>query len=93
MNLKLLLTILLINSNLMMSLINFLGEGNVILNEPANHFYSVHVRPQQIVTLRFTCSSVKPISQLTDWTPLVPESKRAFLNKYNSKLVGHLPFK
>lgn len=69
---------------------NFLGEGNESIRKES--VFSVPVNPQQIITLRFkTKDSVQKIVPLTDWTPLVPMSKRAYLNKYDKSYVGHPP--
>ena len=54
--------------------------------------YAFPIRPQQIVTLRMDTKSGAPeIQTLTDWTPLVPESKRQALKKYNPSVKGHPP--
>jgi alpha-mannosidase len=54
--------------------------------------YSFPVRPQQIITLRFaTPDAVAEPPPLTDWTPLVPEAKRAALHRAIDK-KGHPPF-
>jgi alpha-mannosidase len=83
-----------LNLNLPVSdarLTNFLGEGNEILSGTDNH-YTIPVRPQQIVTVRFkTNTKVARIKPLKDWTPLVPDGKRAYLNQYNKDLTGHPP--
>jgi alpha-mannosidase len=53
--------------------------------------YEFPVRPQQIVTLRFGVSSEVPAPKpLLAWDPLVPESKRAALNRYSLE-KGHPP--
>ena len=71
-------------------LTNFLGEGNQFIGKKDK--FSLMVNPQQIVTVRFELDpSVKGVSPLTDWTPLVPEHKRAKLKTYDGKVVGHPP--
>jgi len=58
--------------------------------EPAS-VYRFPVRPQQIVTMRFrTRNAVADIQPLTNWSPLVPEAKRAALNTRIDK-KGHPP--
>ncbi len=54
--------------------------------------YRFPVRPQQIVTLRFgTDSTVPAVKPLTRWDDLVPEGKRAALNRYLPEVKGHPP--
>lgn len=54
--------------------------------------YEFPVRPQQIVTLRLrTPYAVAATTPLTDWTPLVPEAKRAALHDYQPDVIGHPP--
>lgn len=54
--------------------------------------YSLPVKPQQIITLRFrTASPVAQPQPLTDWAPLVPEHKRPALTRYQKDLKGHPP--
>ncbi len=51
--------------------------------------YRFEVRPQQIVTLRLkTSAAVAAVQPITDWTPLVPEAKRARLYEYDPQLRG-----
>jgi hypothetical protein len=53
--------------------------------------YSFPIRPQQIVTIRFTTDSDAGVTRLlTSWDHLVPENKRAMLNEYSSE-KGHPP--
>ena len=67
-----------------------LAGANRVLLKPAA-VYRFPVRPQQIVTMRFrTRNAVAGIQSLTDWTPLVPEAKRAALNTRIDK-KGHPP--
>jgi alpha-mannosidase len=67
-----------------------LAGVNRVLLKPAS-VYRFPVRPQQIVTMRFrTRNAVAGIQPLTDWTPLVPEAKRAALNTRIDK-KGHPP--
>jgi hypothetical protein len=71
-------------------LTNFLGEGNHVIYKKDK--FSLMINPQEIVTIRFeTDQSVETVSTLTDWTPLVPEHKRAILHKYDGTVVGHPP--
>ena len=73
-------------------LTNFLGEGDELVNKGSG--FTLQLNPQQIVTVRFKVDeSIEQVSPTTDWTPLVPESKRAFLIKYNQNTVGHPPRK
>jgi alpha-mannosidase len=68
-------------------LTNLLGEERRDL--PGGPNYRFQVRPQQIVTLRLkTAQSVAPLKALTDWTPLVPEAKRARLYELDPNLKG-----
>ncbi len=54
--------------------------------------YSFPVKPQEIVTMRFrTATPVESVKPLIDWSPLVPEHKRAALNTYQKDVVGHPP--
>ena len=74
-------------------LTNFLGEGDEKLSG-RNNRYTIPVRPQQIVTVRFkTDIIVDKIKPLTDWSSLVPENKREYLKRYNKDAVGHPPRK
>ena len=53
--------------------------------------HSFPIRPQQIVTMRFrTDRAVNDIKPLLNWEPLVPEAKRAALNKRLYR-KGHPP--
>ncbi len=73
-------------------LTNFMGEGDEIL-ATNNDQYLIPVRPQQIVTIRVkTQSNVGAIVPLKDWSLLVPEHKRKFLQKYDKTLIGHPPY-
>ena len=69
---------------------NFLGEGTEELK--GEGYYSMPVRPQQIVTLRFMVEGrVQDTKPITDWTSFVPDHKRDFLNKYDKDVNGHPP--
>ena len=71
-------------------LTNFLGEGEELIQK--NPDFSVPLKPQQIITLRIKVpESVTEIRPLCNWSPLVPESKREYLNSYNKSVVGHPP--
>jgi hypothetical protein len=53
--------------------------------------YEISVRPQQIVTLRFkTATPVPALEPRTNWDDLVPEQKRAALNRLINR-KGHPP--
>ena len=53
--------------------------------------YEITVRPQQIVTLRLRADApVPPIEPRTKWDDLVPEQKRAALNRFVNR-KGHPP--
>jgi alpha-mannosidase len=70
---------------------NFLGKGDDVIYSDGKIF-SMNVRPQQIVTVRVKSNDfVEKVIPLTDWTPLVPEGERAYLNKYDKSWVGHPP--
>ncbi|MDO8543381.1 MAG: glycoside hydrolase family 38 C-terminal domain-containing protein [Opitutaceae bacterium] len=54
--------------------------------------YTFAVRPQQIVTLRFTTrAAVAEVTALTAWDPLVPAGKREALQRYLPDVKGHPP--
>lgn len=54
--------------------------------------YQLHVRPQEIITLRFAVESEVPTpAPLSDWQHLVPPHKRAGLSTYDPALAGHPP--
>lgn len=54
--------------------------------------YTFPVRPQQIVTMRFsTTSAVAAIAPLTEWDALVPAAKRPALRRYLPEVKGHPP--
>jgi hypothetical protein len=60
---------------------------------PALGKYKLPVRPQQIVTMRFSAygRALPEPKPLTEWDPLVPEAKRAALHEYTDD-KGHPPF-
>jgi hypothetical protein len=71
------------------ALTDLVGANRQPLSGGPSYRFTVH--PQQIVTLRFqTSTSVPDIQPLTDWTPLVPEAKRAALHQRLDK-KGHPP--
>ncbi|MGH9656326.1 MAG: glycoside hydrolase family 38 C-terminal domain-containing protein, partial [Bryobacteraceae bacterium] len=54
--------------------------------------YTFHVRPQQIVTLRFKTASALPIPPpVKSWNHFVPKDKLSALHAYDSRLIGHPP--
>jgi alpha-mannosidase len=68
---------------------NLRGKNPISLEGGPN--YRFPVRPQQIVTLRFTtASSVEPVTPIVAWDPLAPKTKLAALHAYGD-YKGHPP--